>query len=89
MTDIAAQYADSLSPQHNSAEKAIALSLTAKELRESGRFFAAGKFSLSAHHAAWGGEPRELCPQFLFDAIDNFILFLNSNPRHMENNTRI
>lgn len=81
MTDIGAQYVDSLSPQHNSAEKALAISLTAKQLKDARRFLAAGQFFLSAHHAAWGVEPSELCPQFLFEAIDNLILFINSNPR--------
>ncbi len=80
MADLMKQYAESIQIGYRTAEEAAAIALTATDLKEQGNFFAAAEFYLAAHSAAWGIKPHELCHQFLFEALDCLILYLNSNP---------
>jgi len=80
MADLLKQYAESIQIRQKGAEEAASIALTAKTLKEKGRLFAAGKFYLSAHQAAWGVAPDEMCSQCLFEAIDCLVLYINTKP---------
>lgn len=80
MADLLKQYAESIQVRQKNAEEAASIALTAKTLKDKGRLFAAGKFYLSAHQAAWGVATNEICSQCLFEAIDCFVLYINTKP---------